>query len=394
MSNEERGQARSSSLGRRGYNPYRLIPYRLVTRCLISLLLLLAGCALPRSTPPIIKIGMIAPFEGLYRPDSYAALYAVKLALHERNAAGGVAGYRVELVALNDDGDPAQAAFQARKLAVDPDVMGVVGPFSRTTAAAAAPFLAEAGLAWVAPVSVPDEVVRAYPNAFRLFASDQALATALIEWASTVIGEGGGVWVPDAGSFVRPLREAAAQAGILQAQPPGRRAGTEAPPLRIPVLALGEDAEQAADLLREWDGEIMIGGPEAAGMVTLQRAGSAATGLVWATSLQVIAWPEPFIRGYQELAGGPPGPEAALAYDATQVLLDAFARAADPKGFQKPFGSATGSARAGVVAALGTTRWNGLNGPIAFDANGSWINAPVRLYRVTNGQRFGESASQ
>jgi len=353
-------------------------------------LLALVGCALPRSTPPIIKIGMIAPFEGLYRPDGYAALYAVKLALHERNTAGGVAGYRVELVALNDDGDPTQAALQARKLAVDPDVMGVIGPFNRATAAAAAPSLAEAGLAWVAPVSVPDEVVSAYPDAFRLFASDQALAAALIEWVSTAMGEGGGVWVPDAGSFAQPLREAAAQAGILQAQPPSRRAACPRHPLRrgwSPVLALGGDAEQAADLLREWDGEIMIGGPEAAGMVTLQRAGSAATGLVWATSLQTTAWPEPFTRGYQELAGGPPGPEAALAYDATQVLLDAVTYGViDPEGFRKPSGSIT---RARVVVALGTVHRDGLNGLIAFDEDGNWVNAPVRLYRVVNGQRFG-----
>ncbi len=320
---------------------------------------------------------MIAPFEGLYRPDGYAALYAVKLALRERNAAGGVAGYGVMLVALNDDGDPAEAALQARKLAVDPDVMGVIGPLSRVTTAAAAPALAEAGLAWIAPASVPDDVVRRYPNAFRLFASDEALAAALIEWARTAPGGDGRVWVPDIGAFTEPLRAAAEAQGVLVPW-----TGTATEPSST-ALALGGDPEQTADFLQSLDRQLyrgpIVGGPESAGMVAIQRAGAAVSGLVWGTSLQVDSWPEAFTRGYQELAGGPPGPEAALVYDATQVLLDAIAWDIQHNG--KP-------TRAGVVAAVSATRWRGLSGLVAFDINGSWIDAPVRLYRVIHDRRF------
>ncbi|NOZ27729.1 MAG: ABC transporter substrate-binding protein [Chloroflexi bacterium] len=345
---------------------------------LVLISLLLAGCTLPRSTPPIIKIGMIAPFEGLYRPRGYAALYAVKLALRERNAAGGVAGYGVMLVALNDDGDPEEAALQARKLAVDPDVMGVIGPFSRTTAAAAAPLLAEAGLAWIAPVSVPDGVVQAYPNAFRLFASDQALAEALVTWARETPGGDGRIWIAQEGPFSRPLQEAAEQRGISWRPSPGASKPTHT------TVALGGDPEQVADALRSLDRAIyqgpIVGGPESAEAVVLQRAGSSAMGLVWATSLQPAVWPDAFVLGYQEMAGGPPGPEAALVYDATNVLLDAIAwditRRARPT-------------REGVVAAVGATHWDGLSGSIAFDANGSWLYAPVHLYQIIGGQRFG-----
>ncbi len=375
---------------RRGHSPYDSVTHGLVTRCLcclVSLLLASGGCTLPRSTPPVIKIGMIAPFEGLYRPEGYAALYAVKLALRECNAAGGVAGYRVELVALNDDGDPAQAALQARKLALDPDVMGVIGPFSRATAAAAGPPLAEAGLAWIAPASAPDAVVEAYPNAFRLFASDRALATALMEWAARQAGEGGGIWIPEMGDFAPPLLEAARRISHWDVW-------TGAAPEDLPkpgpvVVALGGDAEQVAEFLDQFKAKLgqslFVGGPEAAGTVTMQRAGPAMPELVWVTSLQHSAWPESFALGYRELADGPPTPEAALTYDATRVLLDAIAYAAAPGDWKRP----SQFTRADVVAALGATRWDGLNGLILFDVHGSWISAPLQLYRASNGQRFG-----
>jgi branched-chain amino acid transport system substrate-binding protein len=343
---------------------------------LLSLSLL--GCTLPRSTPPIVKIGMIAPFEGLYRPDGYAALYAVKLALRERNAAGGVAGYGVMLVALNDDGDPKEAALQARKLAVDPDVVGVIGPLSRSTAAAAAPALAEAGLAWIAPVSVPDEVVREYANAFRLFASDQTLAEAVVRWAMTTPGGNGRVRVVEDGPFAAPLRAAAERLGVLELAPQD-----EPTPTRV-ALALGGDPEQVAEILPSLDRTVyqgpIIGGPEAAHMVVLQRAGPAAMGLVWVTSLRVVVWPDAFVHGYRELASGPPGPEAALAYDAANVLLDAIAWDIRQNG---------SPTRAGVMAAVNATHWDGLNGSFAFDVDGSWIRAPVYLYQVIGGERFG-----
>lgn len=116
---------------------------------LIGLALALLAAACSSSTQPIIKLGMIAPFEELYREDGYAALHAVKLAIGERNAAGGIAGRQVALVALNDNGRPDEAAMQAAKLGIDRDVLGVVGPLRESTGAAAGPVLSADGLPWL-----------------------------------------------------------------------------------------------------------------------------------------------------------------------------------------------------------------------------------------------------
>ncbi len=97
--------------------------------CLLLLILcvvLLAACA---STQPVIKIGLVAPFEGRYRPVGYEAIYAARLAIREINAKGGVRGYRIELVAIDDRGDPHQAIMAARQLAIDPQVVAVIGHY-------------------------------------------------------------------------------------------------------------------------------------------------------------------------------------------------------------------------------------------------------------------------
>ena len=49
----------------------------------VPLLLLLLGCA---SVRPVIKIGLVAPFEGRDRAIGYDAVYAARLAVRQANA--------------------------------------------------------------------------------------------------------------------------------------------------------------------------------------------------------------------------------------------------------------------------------------------------------------------
>jgi ABC-type branched-subunit amino acid transport system substrate-binding protein len=109
----------------------------------------LLGCA---SVRPVVKIGLVAPFEGRDRAIGYDAVYAARLAVREVNAAGGITGsggrggYRVALVALDDRGDAELATQTAAALVVDADVIAVVGHYLPQTTAAAANVYANAGL--------------------------------------------------------------------------------------------------------------------------------------------------------------------------------------------------------------------------------------------------------
>ena len=100
-------------------------------------------------TRPIIKIGLTAPFSGFDESLGYSVIGAVRLAVRERNQSGGVAGYSVELVALDDGNAPDQAAQRAREMIIDPAVMAVLGGFDTTAAAAASALYAQDGMPFV-----------------------------------------------------------------------------------------------------------------------------------------------------------------------------------------------------------------------------------------------------
>jgi len=112
--------------------------------------LLLASCT-AGSVPTTVKIGLSAPFEGSDRDLGYEVLYAMRLAVRQRNDAGGAGGYLVEMVALNDFNEAPEAVAQAPKMAVDPGVLAVMGGWTANTAAAAAPEYERLGLAFVTP---------------------------------------------------------------------------------------------------------------------------------------------------------------------------------------------------------------------------------------------------
>lgn len=112
--------------------------------CVLALLLTaLTGC---QSVAPVVKIGLVAPFEGHDRAVGYDAIYSARMAVREINAAGGIHGYRVALTAQDDNGNPELARQAAATLARDPQVVAVVGHFSPETTAAAAPVYNAVGL--------------------------------------------------------------------------------------------------------------------------------------------------------------------------------------------------------------------------------------------------------
>lgn len=313
-----------------------------------------AGCA---STRPTVKIGLLAPFEGVHRPLGYEVLYAVQLALHERNAQGGVGGYGVELVALSDDGLAAHAARQAQALVADPDVVGVLGPWQTTTAQAAAPAFAHAGLPAVVPAALPDAVLQTSPGAYRLYGGDEALAQRL---ASSVPATTALTFESEA-----PGWPAALARGV---------ASTEAEPAAVVLTGDGESIARALIGGRCHDGVTCLAGPAAQEPVVAARTADALADLTWVSSLAPVDCRgklADFCAGYTALAGRPPDSYAVLAYDATHVLLDAIAQAAGSGPPQ----------RQAVTAALANVQRVGLNGTLAFDATRSWTAAPTFLYR-------------
>jgi branched-chain amino acid transport system substrate-binding protein len=363
-----------------------------LTRWLCVLLLLAAGgCAVPGGTKPIVKIGLVAPFEGLDQPLGYQVLYAVKLAIRERNTSGGVAGYRVELVALNDDNEPAVAAQRAREMTVDPDVVGVIGHFSDSTTLAALQEYQRAGLALVAPAASANAVTDSgYPNVYRLCARNDLLGQEAARYAVTELGaerlsilrgqedlaEAFALTAANLGTTVVSDVDAADQVrGLLQIV-------TQDPDL---IFFTG-GAMEGADLIvqarqRGVDAPFMGGGGWGSPQL-MQIGGATVVGTLYVTSapaLEEIGKADEFVAGYEALAGQPPGPQAVLAYDATSVLLEAIAGAIVAEG--KP-------SRAAVTAQLAQVHFEGLTGSIAFDTRGDRLDPVTYIHRIEAGNPY------
>jgi ABC-type branched-subunit amino acid transport system substrate-binding protein len=116
------------------------------------ILLTIMACAGVR---PVVKVGLVGPFEGQNRAIGYDAIYSAQLAVRQVNQAGGIAGYDVALVALDDSANPELAAQTAASLVIDPAVVAVVGHWLPETTNTAAPIYAEAGLPFIAAGAAP-----------------------------------------------------------------------------------------------------------------------------------------------------------------------------------------------------------------------------------------------
>jgi branched-chain amino acid transport system substrate-binding protein len=361
----------------------------------ISCLLLIAlgACVPPGGSRPLLKIGLVAPFEGLYRNIGYEALYGVKLAVRERNASGGVGdgAYMVELVALDDGGEAGEAAFQARELAADPDVVGVIAGWSGDTAAAALPGCREAGLGVVVPWAVPESLADREAGRLLLTASRERLVEEAARYAVETLRPERAVILCGAGGSSELLRRAADGGGLrivmtLSTDNPTWHEQLSRQPDADLILYDGAVADGAEALLALRERGVVasfVSGPDIGSVLLTQVAGDAADGVLYVTPAPAPAdleGGEEFVQGYRALAGFEPGPRAALAYDAANVLLDAVDSAI------RYDGRAT---RRGVVAGLAAIRRQGLTGPIAFDDAGRRENPPVWIYRISGGSYPG-----
>ena len=351
----------------------------MVPLALLLLFCTLGGCGRAGAVRPTLKIGLVAPFEGRYRSIGYDVIYAARLAVREANAAGGVAGYSVELVAYDDGGVPDTAALQARKLDADPLVLGVIGHFRESTTAASLPGYAEAELPIVAPDVYAVDLTSGPADLFRLAPRGLLLAGGILDRVES-LGADRAALVTVGGPLGTALTEVSADRAVaLVPIVSALEAGWELAVLEENPMAAVIDAEpvtsgEAAASLREagWQGEI-VGGPALAASDFRAVAGTAARGHC------VTPWPLPeevadgaaFAEAYRRVSQGlPPGRLALPAYEATWILIEAI------ELDLRRHGSAS---REGVAQALASTLRRGLLGTITFGDDGSWDSAPLYL---------------
>src|SRR5262245_8591607 len=121
----------------------------------------------------VIKIAAGAPLTGPLAKQGQEVADAVKLAVEEWNAKGGVLGMKIEMVAADDQGNPQVGVAAGEKVAADPAVMGTVWGITSSTCIPVSEILDRVNLVLITPgCSNPKVTDRALKTVHRLCARD------------------------------------------------------------------------------------------------------------------------------------------------------------------------------------------------------------------------------
>ena len=360
----------------------------------LSFALGLSACAGEDDT---IKFGVIGPLTGEYDLYGVAVRNGAELAAAEINAAGGVLGKTLEIIAYDSKGDAAEGTNAYNRLMDQDEIDALIGgTFSGVTLGIKS-LAVEDGIPVLTPTATNPDVTLEAPNVFRacytdsyqgqvaaVFAADTLNATnvAVLFNRDDAYSEGladafmaefddlslsytayeFGATDDDYSTQLTLIRDSATAFDAVFVPAYVAEVGpilTQANTLGLEMPFIGGDG---------WDG---IEGQYAA----------AAEGNYFANhyaktdEAQVV---QDFVANYEEEFGETPNALAALAYDAAYALAAAF--------------EAAGSAEnAAVVAALADLEYtDAVTGSITFDENGDPIKA-VTIIKVVNGEQTVEA---
>ena len=339
-----------------------------------------ASCAGPGAE---LAIGTAGPWK-----EGYAQMVrrAVELAAEEANAAGGVGGRTVAVVARDDEGNGVKAAAIAQELLADRRVVAVVGHANSGGMVGAAPMY-DHGLAAIAPSATSPEITGISPWVFRVTTNDSVNGVRLAEFAER-LGARRAVVLYENNVYGRDL------AAAFRAHYRGTLVGSD------PIPGDGSGVEPSVSYYKRVAPDLVfVAGTEASGRALLREAARQGFHPAWVagdgwTGLQGEAAaegayvavpfrvddPRPearrFVEAFRAKYGVTPDANAAMAYDAARLILRAVAEV----------GSDRRAVRDWLAEVRGEKHFPGVTGEIRFRADGDPEGARFAMTRVRGGE--------
>ncbi len=329
------------------------------------------------SPPPPIVLGFVGDLSGRVADLGVEGRNGATLAVELRNKAGGVKGRRVELVAEDDQQNPAVARQAVGKL-IDLKVDALIGPMTSAMAMAVVPLINEAQLVTVSPTvttnalsGIDDYFFRGLPATSRYAKKDAEYhfdrlglrrVAAAIDVNNRAYTES---WLADyrsaftaGGGRLVDRVDFSSSGGVLFADLARRLLANK--PDGILLLANAVDVAMLCQHLRKLDASIPITTSEwAATEQLIEVGGRSVEGIVIAQFLDRQSTQQAFLafrQNYLDRFGKVPGFAGLTAFDATNVVLDAIE-------LQTP-----GQSLKQVL--LARKAFPGTQSPVAFDAFG------------------------
>jgi branched-chain amino acid transport system substrate-binding protein len=356
-----------------------------------------------------VTIGIALPFTGAEAHGAELLKDGTLLAIDEANAQGGVAGYKIEVMLLDNgtatagEYDPAQAATNARKMVADQAVVAAIGPQMSGSGKAMSPILSQGNLATITPRSTDPDITdpkfagqyrpKGKAIYFRMVATDAFQGPNMANYYAQMLKVKSVYVLDDSGAYgVRLADTFQAQAEKRGIKVRGRdrldpkeadymTTLTKIKSLNPDALYYGGAARAGGKIVKQSYDVIpdMIkgGGDGIYGAEILRVAGfPAAEGwYVTITAPNVLGNPDaaPMIKRFAKKYGQRPDNFSIAAYDAALVILDSIKRVAS---------SGNMVTRDAVRDAIQTAHVRTVQGEITFDENGDVTTRIVSVFRI------------
>jgi branched-chain amino acid transport system substrate-binding protein len=152
-------------------------------RSLICLSVLAAAAQVGAQSSAPIKIGAVLDQSGPVAPLGQYARIGIDMAVAEINAAGGVRGRPIELVALNSESKPELAASLGVRLSGNEEVVAMVGGNFASTSNSLGATAEKVGLPFVTPTAVLNEAQSKWRYSFFTLAEFSDMAKSILAFA-------------------------------------------------------------------------------------------------------------------------------------------------------------------------------------------------------------------
>ena len=337
----------------------------------------------------VIKIGAAGQLTGPEAVFGADMLNAVKLAVEEWNAKGGVLGKKIELMPGDDQAEPRQAVAVANKFVAD-GVVGVVGHFNSSCSIPASEVYHKAGIPQISHASTnPKLTDQGFANVFRVCGRDDQQGKAAGDFAvqklkarkvaiihdKTTYGQG------FAEEFKKSLGsgvEVVAFEGITKGEKDYSPVVTKIKSANPDLIFFGGIYTEGGLLVKQYKavgGTAPFIGGDGIMSEEMIKIGGPATEGTYATfgpDTKEVASAKGFNEAYRKKYGEP-GVYSVYAYDAANILLQSIQKAGSTEG-------------AKLVAAVKGIDYNGALGHIQFDAKGDVKESPYVVWKVEGGK--------
>ena len=134
-----------------------------------------------------IKIGEVGSMTGSEATFGQSTHNGIKLAVKEINAAGGIQGRKIELITLDNQGKPEEAATAVTRLITQDKVQAILGEVASSRSLAMAPIAQQNKVPMISPSSTNPKVTEVGDHIFRVCFIDPFQGTVMADFAAQAL---------------------------------------------------------------------------------------------------------------------------------------------------------------------------------------------------------------